>query len=363
MLKKFTAVAIAMVVTVTGWAYSPDPVGILLTVGRWIVQNSTNVYYVRVEATAKTESSARDVAFKTAVEDAVGSLILSNREVKNDHLVNEEIINYSSGYVDNYKLISSTQNGNSHTVVMDVWVSNSKIARRLEYYGVAAGGSIDGSAIEQEYKRQQVQQATHKNSIEDALKVSQAVLRDYPRMAYDLRIDKTWIEGDNLRIQLDIGFSSQYIDSLDEVLQKTRQVTYARKQHPGVRIKHGFFSWTNGAWMPGTGQFDLWRSTFKQPVLVKMNFYDEVERRVFYACWRPTTLENGLYGYEIDNNPVNRGFTFYNEWSWIIYGGSRVKETFTVANKRGNSTDHFIKWVSQFRRVEAQVIAGNKCSD
>jgi hypothetical protein len=110
---------------------APSPLAIILTVGQWLIKDSQKAYYVQVESTAATAAQARAEGFKLAVSQAVGTLVVTESEVKNQQLVRNEIIQYSSGYIQDFKILSETQVGSMTRIIMDVWVTESKIADRL----------------------------------------------------------------------------------------------------------------------------------------------------------------------------------------------------------------------------------------
>ena len=75
-------------------ALVPSPLGIVLTVGQWLLQDRRQVYYIQVQAPGDTFDQARQNAFRLAVEQAVGTLILSETESRNARLHRDEIITY-----------------------------------------------------------------------------------------------------------------------------------------------------------------------------------------------------------------------------------------------------------------------------
>ncbi len=78
---------------------TPSPLGIALTVGKWIYDAATKqqVYYVEVAGEGPDPTQARDNGFRLATELALGSLISSETEVRNGRIQRDEIISYSSG--------------------------------------------------------------------------------------------------------------------------------------------------------------------------------------------------------------------------------------------------------------------------
>jgi len=209
--------------SIIGFAQSipimPSPLSIALTVGQWLLKNSKKVYYIQVESTATTEEQARRAGFKLAVTQAVGTLVISETEVKNKQLVRDEIIQYSSGYIDDFKVISNTQVGGMTRLVMDVWVVESKISDRI--LGESkADGTVDGA-------RASLQQQTYLMEQYSGDQLINLVTRDFPRNAFDVKIRKTEItqEGRDsfINVYFNWEWNDDFLNALTEALKKTRQ--------------------------------------------------------------------------------------------------------------------------------------------
>jgi hypothetical protein len=210
-------VAAVLAVSTAAHALSPS---IALTVGQWLIKSSDRVYYVQVEGRGYTEAEARRNGFALAVEQAVGTLVLSEREVVQQRLARNEITNYGSGYVDNFQILDKTMRHNEVTVTMDVWVAHSAIASRL-FGRSEVAGQVDGARI-----GAQVQ--TMQQSLSDGDRVVSMVLKDFPRRAFDITLANAVFRMDaDRRTLLEIPFvlkwNYNYIVSLHEALQATSQ--------------------------------------------------------------------------------------------------------------------------------------------
>ena len=198
---------------------SPNPLTIALSVGKWLIKDSQKVYFVQIESTAATAAQAREEGFRLAVRQAVGTLIVAETEVKNQQLVRNDIIQYSSGYIQDFKIISESQVGSMTRVVMDVWVSDSKIADRLLNVS-KADGTIDGEKSAAQFR-------SNLNQIQSGDKLLQLVLNDFPAKAFDIKVGKSIVtmpsRGIQIQIPVNISWNKEYISSLTEVLEKIRQ--------------------------------------------------------------------------------------------------------------------------------------------
>lgn len=201
-------------------AIVPTPVSVAITIGQWLTKDSKKLYYIEVEARADTFFSAKNEGFRLAVEHAVGSLILSESEVKNGKLSRDEIITYSSGYVDNFEIVERFDFGGQTTVKMKVWVAHSAIANRL-IGSSTAGAEINGDKIS-------TQISTLTQERQSGVRVLSAVLADFPQRSFDVKVNRTWTSytgqhQGRLHIDYTIGWNRDYIKSLAESIQAINQ--------------------------------------------------------------------------------------------------------------------------------------------
>lgn len=196
--------------------FVPSPLSILLTVGTWIKKDSVEVFYVQVQGHGSDERSAREEAFRLAVNQAVGSLLLSHRHIENQEIIRNEIINYSSGHVHDFKILDRRIGTNGHVVVMDVWVRRSLIADRLlnESRDAAEieGGRIAAQIGSLEQRRQSTEQ------------VLESVLRDFPQRSFDVSVGNTRVVANNDRtywliVPVNVRLAQSYITSMAEALK------------------------------------------------------------------------------------------------------------------------------------------------
>jgi hypothetical protein len=87
---------------------------------------------LEVEGHGRNFDDAKRNGFRSAIEQAVGSFLISDVEVNGDRVTKDFIGDYSAGYVDSYEVISSGQEADGTYVVhMNVAVASSKIAQRM----------------------------------------------------------------------------------------------------------------------------------------------------------------------------------------------------------------------------------------
>jgi len=180
------------------------------TLNAWAVEGP-----FRIQGEGETLEQARQNAFRAAIERAYGSAIVSDRLSINGDLIKDEILNYASGYVADYRLIDTQQKGSRTVVVMDIWVNDSKIADRI------LGAGTSPKAIDAE------KQISQLNSLLDAKKrgdqLIQQVMSDFPSKAFTISNDEIEISvnGDRepwLFINYAMRWNYNYLMAVNEAL-------------------------------------------------------------------------------------------------------------------------------------------------
>jgi hypothetical protein len=279
-------------------ALAPSPLTIALTVGQWLIKDSQKAYYVQVESTAPTAAQARAEGFKLAVSQAVGTLVVSESEVKNQQLVRNEIVQYSSGYIQDFKILSETQVGSMTRVVLDVWVTESKIADRLLNVS-KADGAIEGEKSAAQYR-------SNLNQMQSGDRLLEMILNDFPNKAFDIKTGKSVVtmpaRGIQIQIPVTVSWNGPYIASLTEVLERVRQgksANYYRGPDWAAVIRFK----NNSDWMMSTASFRdtvklelIEANLIKSQPLIKLSIKDELGNPLFGKCFRYPGLSGAYLG-------------------------------------------------------------------
>ena len=274
-------------------------VSIVLTVGQWIVQSHRKLYYVEVESSAADFQLAKDEGFRTAVEHAVGSLILSESESTNLRLTRNSITNYSSGYVDQFKIVERRDNAGNTTLRMQVWVAHSSIADRLLNQSKHAG-AVEGNTIA-------TQAATLTNQRQTGDRVLSTVLADYPHRAFNVKLESTRAVYDsNRQVQLQVPFvlewNKPYLNSLEETLKVINHYPRCNTANDAckralsrVELHVNYLQWNPGAWF---NDEEAWRIMLDQMVIqrpvYKLTLHTVSGNRINY-CYRAPELDESEY--------------------------------------------------------------------
>jgi len=149
--------------------------------------------YIRTTGIGHTYEEAKNNAFKEAIEYQVGVVIASERESYNEKLVKNEILAYSSAFVDEYKIISQQNIGNKVQLVIDVKLSLLRLSDRILSKGKDSK-NLDGAKHNNQYK-------SFLENKQNGDRILASVLNDYPRRAYDIQ-QRLW--------SAEKGFAQQY---------------------------------------------------------------------------------------------------------------------------------------------------------
>lgn len=273
----------------------PSPIGLLLTAGKWIYDtvSKEQVYYIEVEGIGASSPQARSNGFRLAVESALGTLISSESEAQNGKLLRDEIISYSAGYVEKFEIVQTRLVPEGVAVSMKVWVRRSALADRLLNRSVVAG-QVDGPRASV-----QLQTINQERATGDALVLS--VLNDFPRRAFDIKLNQTDIVRNNRNPQIEIPFTiswnQDYLRSLWVALEATAQKTSSPEAVIGVNPGWGWMFKSYG----GQAKFD---DKNKYALLVNKMVGSSPSVLVSIKDSSQTILFSACYSYqELDHDP------------------------------------------------------------
>jgi hypothetical protein len=192
----------------------------VITVGQWISLNTKRVFYIEVESRGDNFESARQEGFRLAIEQAVGTLVLSETEAQNYRLKRNDIVTYASGYVDRYEITQRSQSGSQVRLRMQVWVAHSAIASRL-LHKQAEPQVISGDTIA-------VQIQTLNQQQQSADRLLATVMQDFPHRAFDIMMEPARVVMDSqrqgqLQVPFVVGWSKTYLKAMEETLHNINQ--------------------------------------------------------------------------------------------------------------------------------------------
>ena len=176
--------------------------------------------YVQVDVVSQgaTVEQARLEGFRTAVNQAVGSVVATQTQTQNQRLTRDEIINYSSGFVDRFEILEQQDQGNRVQLKMRVWVAESRLAHRL------LGQSYDSQQVPGGRIGAQVETMLEERQQGDRL--IEAVMADYPHRAFDVKVGKSRVQFDQYRqagvvTDVTIRWDTRFTDAVRDTLRRT----------------------------------------------------------------------------------------------------------------------------------------------
>ena len=196
---------------------TPSPLGVVIAAHSYITADRKKIYYIKVKSSGATFEQARQQGFRLATEQVAGVVILSETELKNSKLTRDEIISYSSGIVDEYKILERTNTGNGVELTMEVWIAESIIAQRVLARSATERG-VDGDAL-----------ATRVESVLDERQrgdnLLKAVLRDLPARSFEVRVKQSKIFMDGYRsttvvVPYEVHWDDRYFNSINATLKE-----------------------------------------------------------------------------------------------------------------------------------------------
>ena len=177
--------------------------------------------YVQVDVISEgaTVDQARMEGFRVAVNQAVGSVVATQTQTQNQRLTRDEIINYSSGFVDRFEVLEQQTHNNQVRLKMRVWVAESKLSHRL------LGQSYDSQQVPGGKIGAQIDTMLEERNQGDRL--IEAVMQDYPHRAFDVKVGKSRVKFDDYRrasivTDVTIRWDQRFTEAVRTTLRQTR---------------------------------------------------------------------------------------------------------------------------------------------
>lgn len=335
--------------------WAPSPVSIAITVGKWAFLDREEVFQVRVQAQANTESEARREAFRKATELAIGSLVTSQTRVSGDQVTQHEIVSYSSGRVDRFEEVEKSYSSGQTRLTLDVWVRRSTIADRLM--------NQPGPATDIDGRRLAAQHDSVLEERRDGDRALEMILADYPRQAYRVTVTNTRAGFDRARglqveVDFEIAMDARYLSALDQATRATSQLRdqeYCLKQSCGqghvVSVQYtnsgDFFRSGSAVRFDDHHRGRMFGHYLQQPnPHIKMVIHDGHGRAIVAQCWAQAELTR-------TNHMPSRRFVHWDEGRTIIDGNLRVTSRVTAQVPTQD--------ISEIKRVDVQVVSVDQC--
>lgn len=234
---------------------------------------------IRVEGMGLSVEQAKQDGFRKAVEFSVGSVVVTNREYAKQRQLVDEIVLAGAGYVTNHVVIQTRHVQPYVYITMDVYVADSRIADRIISKSksdnrIDTQGLID---LSKSYNEQE----------EKIDNVIRSVMTSYPRHAFNITAEKSYVVQDNNRnmtmvIPYQIYWNNNFVKSFKEILEYSNN---------GNNYSPGYVRLIVNPW-PATYRYnDLPRvQLFKElmsgdnDLRVKLDLYNRSGFKVYTTC-------------------------------------------------------------------------------
>ena len=307
----------------------PSPITIAVQVGKWVMSKDNNqeVYYVRVQATGTSETNARNEAFRLAVDQAVGSLLVSETKIKNGNLKQHDVINYNSGYIQDFEYVNIHRNNGNVTLQIDVYVSRSRIAERISLPS-ETHEQLQGGKIAETFKSMHQENQTGDHLLRN-------VLKDFPNRALDINVTNISYTAPNRRPTLNVNYSvqwkPQYVNALKEAVSNVMH-SLSIKDRPGadgitfVDNKGCWFA-CYASYVTDHNRFNVLYSGLQNHAYIMIALNDIHNNSVYSTCM---AFNHNLLQYNQNNTYNLYEDSIYNYGFTMDLGGIDVSRLDTV---------------------------------
>lgn len=349
--------------------FAINPIGLGLTVGQWLIKNSQRMYFLQVEASGQNYEQAKEEGLRFAVNQAVGTVVMRETQVKNHEMLRNDITLYSAGYIDEYKVISEESLDGKTKLVMNVWVAESKIANRL-FVLSNVGGVIDGEKASSQYKSA-LEERIHGDRLLDA------VGKDFPEKSFVINMGQPhWrmVSRDvEILLPVEISWSREYLDAMHEVLVRTRNGAdaanqrYARAWPSVISLKRPSDWLTTYAAYADVKKADSLRERMvSTKPSIQINIKNAVGDAIYSVCesipyfsgaFFGESLAFGIYARERYGYPTGQFFASDTpDADFSIYGDFKINTTFSLPIRSSKS-----QLLNSMERIEVMVVSQAQC--
>jgi hypothetical protein len=230
--------------------------------------------YIQVMGIGKTVDEAKQNGFKNAITMRVGSALLSENQVTNNKLLKEDVIDYSAGYIDSYKIIDTVVKPNHVLVIMQVVVRSSKIHERILNKGKDEK-DLDGSKLASQYQ-------TYLDERKAGDRFLNAVLKDYPgksfkilQGAHEFKVNTN--RNAVLVIPFDLRWSKPFLVSLHESMNLLSDGSYDAPSK--IMVGHSRYSFNDFS------KYDQLRNSLSSALHLRADMIDSSSRIIATRCY------------------------------------------------------------------------------
>lgn len=187
---------------------SAQPWGLVITAGRWLLTDTDPTYEITVQGRGDTHRQQLDNAFRTAVEQATGTLIISESQAQQQVLIKDHITAHSAAYIQRYKVLEQTDD----SVTIQAWIKRTTLNQAWTTVSFAQAFVAPARTLQHQY------------TTGDA--VLQQVLTSYPQNSFQVEILHTEYamtrnRGQELRLRYTVSWSKPWLRAWQDTVRLT----------------------------------------------------------------------------------------------------------------------------------------------
>ena len=310
------------------------------------MKDREEVFYLRVQAEGRDETDAREQAFRLAVSQAIGTLVVVETELRNGRITRDEIIAHSSGMVHDFAIVQSRWTGQRQVIVIDVWVAKSQISDRILSRSRDAG-RVEGGRISEQIASYQTTRLSGDSVIE-------TVLDDFPARAFVITVGNTKVAVDQSRqasllIPISVQWSQPWLNSMAEAAERVSHRPdcngWFMRSTALCQSMHKLLVGTRGVYFDDNKMWDIYMTHIRRdPPRLMITIRDTAGNAQYHDCWIIHKLDPGRHGYGV-----------FLEWNQGILINERAGYQGDIALDLRNLPTRSLD------RVEAEMVRKSQC--
>ena len=272
----------------------------------------------------KTKDEAKYNALRNALEQAFGVYISSNTTILNDNLIKDEIVSFSSGNIEDIKIISETLLPNGkYSSVVEATVSIGKLIKFCESKGINV--EFKGSLFATNIKMQKIKEKNQSLVLYNLIKMVEPILakgvfnytiKVKEPIKHKDEMNNQWIIPLNIRLTF-----NENIESISELIENTFKAVSMKPEE--------ILQYNNQKIRTYTINFNKNYYTFSDGIMIS-----------YLKRWTSINILSNSINFNIDNSISKSNFgeilhcinQRQNNCSYILEAGKKNFSDFKVCN-------------------------------
>ena len=142
-----------------------------------VSSNNSDILKITTSGSGETKELAVQEALRSALEQSYGTFISTKTNIKNDELIDDEIVSITNGDIHKYEIISEVSLSNSYEVVVQSQISLNQINNFKSQIGEDKI-SFDGKLFGVKRKLQKINQDAERISLKNLIETLDALYKN-----------------------------------------------------------------------------------------------------------------------------------------------------------------------------------------